>query len=306
MPENNPFSILADEKPANPLTAREKLFADMGLSPDGKPELADVFAGSDDAFLDADFDLEPAVGVQAKPDHFMNLSEVESKLTPEEDMVVDAIFSSTETEQAATPAVQAEAFTLDFAEPTVESIEEEQLPTLAEETATVEPIANQPSATAAALLKSLDSAGLDTVVAAYTDLQKRLAANQTVISAEREAIAELRNHMRQLNALDHHDLTENSAGLEQSRKLIQADSCQNLLRSINQVNEMIQRDGQGAAQLLTPIKAGVEVLELRVKHVNAIESLLKHMQEGLVLQKQLSGADSLLHDLAKHLGLNLA
>lgn len=305
MPENNPFSSLADEKPANPLTARERLFADMGLSPDGKPELADVFAGSDDAFLDADFDLEPAVGVQAKPDHFMNLSEVESKLTPEEDMVVDAIFSSTETEQAATPAVQAEAFTLDFSEPTVESIEEEQLPTLAEETATVEPIANQPSATTAALLKSLDSAGLDTVVAAYNDLQKKLVANQTVISAEREAIAELRNHMRQLNALDH-ELTENSAGLEQSLKLIQADSCQNLLRSISQVNEMIQRDGQGAAQLLTPIKAGVEVLELRVKHVNAIESLLKHMQEGLVLQKQLSGADSLLHDLAKHLGLNLA
>lgn len=306
MPENNPFSSLADEKPANPLTAREKLFADMGLSPDGKPELADVIAGSDDAFLDTDFDLEPTAGVQAKPNHFMNLSEAEPKLAQEEDVVVDAIFSSTETEQPATPAVQAEAFMLDFAEPTVESIEEERLPTLAEETATVESAANQPSATTAALLKSLDSAGLDTVVAAYTDLQKKLAANQTVISAEREAIAELRSHMRQLNALDHHDLTENSAGLEQSRKLIQADSCQNLLRSINQVNEMIQRDGQGAAQLLTPIKAGVEVLELRVKHVNAIESLLKHMQEGLVLQKQLSGADSLLHDLAKHLGLNLA
>ncbi|MFZ1386012.1 MAG: hypothetical protein WBP46_02190 [Thiolinea sp.] len=300
MPENNPFSSLADEKPANPLTAREKLFADMGLSPDGKPELADVFAGSDDAFLDADFDLEPAVGVQAKPDHFISLGKVEPKLAAEEDLVVDAIFSSTETEKIEAPAVQVEAFTLHFAEPAVESIEEEQVPGFAEAAV------NQPSATTAALLKSLDHAGLDTVVAAYTDLQKRLAANQTVISAEREAIAELRNHMRQLNALDHHDLTENSAGLEQSRKLIQADSCQNLLRSINQVNEMIQRDGQGVAQLLTPIKAGVEVLELRVKHVNAIESLLKHIQEGLALQKQLNGADSLLRDLAKHLGLTLA
>jgi hypothetical protein len=49
----------------------------------------------------------------------------------------------------------------------------------------------------------------------------------------------------------------------------------------------------------------VEVLELRIKHINAIENLLTHMEEGLMLQKQLSGADTLMHDLAKQLGLAL-
>lgn len=264
MPENNPFSTLPVDKPNTNLTAREKLFEDMGLSPEGKSDYVDVFA---------------------------------------EEEVVDAIFSSTETAKSAVQTTEPEEFTLAaIEEPQVEHAERPSVETT-KYTAFDEPVISQAEATTA-VLKSLDRAGLDNIVDAYSDLQKKLAANQTLISAEREAIAELRNHMRQLNATVH-EVAETSAGLDQSRKFIQADSCQNLLRSISQVNELIHQDSQRAVQLIKPIKAGVEILELRVKHVNAIESLVEHMQEGLVLQKQLTGADALVHDLAKHLGLSL-
>ena len=301
MPENNPFSTLPVGKPNTNLTAREKLFADMGLSPQGKPESVDVFAEEDNKFLEADFDLAP---VETDNDDFISASKPEpiSAAKEADEEVVDAIFSSTETAKPALQEAVSEDLALAFAEPKVEQTELPSVETT-KYTSFDEPAINQTEATTAAL-KSLDRAGLDNVVDAYSDLQKKLAANQTLISAEREAIAELRNHIRQLNATDH-EVAETSAGLDQSRKFIQADSCQNLLRSISQVNELIHQDSQRAAQLIKPIKAGVEVLELRVKHVNAIESLVEHMQEGLILQKQLTGADALVHDLAKHLGLSL-
>lgn len=208
----------------------------------------------------------------------------------EEDPVVDAIFTHTEPEEA-------ERFT---AEPTShDSVLTELNSDLQAHPEPVEPEAP----VSASVLKSLDRAGLEPIVDAYTDLQQKLAAHQTLITAEREAIATLRQQMRQLNALGH-DMSETRTGLDQGRQLVQADSCENLIRSIRQVNDLIQQDSQGAVQLMAPIKTSVEILELRVKHVSAIEHLLAHMQEGLKLQEQLAGADRLIHNLAKHLGLN--
>lgn len=297
MPENNPFSILTDtDNPATSelapkLSAHDALFAELGLNPPNR--------------------TEPTY----QRDHFLEATD----LNKTED-VVDAIFTSTETETAPTHTAEAttEATTPtelspSFAEPesTAEAMQTtvapepagQPLTTITEQaTETMEPASHE--STYSAALKSLDHAGLEPVVAAYTDLQQKLAANQTLISAEREAIAELRNHMRQLNALGH-ELTDNHEGLDLGRRLIQADSCENLMRSISQVNEAIQQDTHRAAQLMTPIKTGVEILELRIKHINAIENLVAHMEEGLILQKQLSGADTLIHDLAKHLGLAL-
>lgn len=304
MPENNPFSILTDDTAKSSLSAREQLVAEMGLNPPSKTEAVDGFAGANSSFLHTDF---------------VSSQEPAAASTNKEDVIVDAIFTSTEPEtrsdSGSTPDQPIifidEAHTeLETALSTSSATEQggSALNTMTEQpTDLVEPVTHltsEPVNTAA--LKSLDRAGLEHVVAAYSDLQQKLAANQTLIGVEREAIAELRNHMRQLNALGHeHEVTENHAGLDLGRKLIQADSCTNLIRSISQVNEVIQQDSQRAAQLMAPIKAGVEVLELRIKHINAIENLLAHMQEGLMLQKQLSGADALMQDLAKHLGLAL-
>lgn len=306
MPENNPFSSLTDGKPTSTLSAREKLFADMGLSPQSKPEYTDIFAEENAKFLNSDLTAE------TKDIDLITLTEPEAiHAIKEEDVVIDAIFTHTAAKTPTTDttileelnmALQASQAEQNLLELTREQASQTLKEATEQSATTLESLVSEPQS--AAILKSLDSTGLDQVRAAYTDLQQKLAANQTLISVEREAIAELRNHMRQLNAMGH-DVAENNAGLDLGRKLIQADSCENLIRSISQVNEAIQQDGQRAAQLISPIKAGIEVLELRVKHINAIENLLAHMQDGLSLQKQLSGADALMHDLAKHLGLKL-
>lgn len=285
MPENNPFFIstemdkyTATPEPTPKLSPYEELRAELGLNPPSK-----------------------------------TAAETNNPSTTEEFEVVDAIFTSTEPETTVTEKTSLpELGSFSVASDT--SVET-PLPTVAPEpieqaTHTVtEPQTQVQEATAYELpqpvaVKLLDRAGLEQVVTAYSDLQQKLAANQALISAERESIAELRNHMRQLNALGH-ELSDNREGLDLGRRLIQADSCENLMRSIGQVNEAIQQDSQRAAQLMIPLKAGVEVLELRIKHINAIENLLTHMEEGLMLQKQLSGANTLMHDLAKQLGLAL-
>lgn len=286
MPENNAFSTPLEHKVTPHLSAREKLFADMGLSPQSK--LTDSFVQKDSSFLETDFSVESI-------DHFSKPKPTDAKtesihpVEPDEELVVDAIFAATSDSEA--QASEQTVLTATGVELTQEL--------LITESAAVglEPATK-------AVLNSLDQAGLDPIVAAYLDLQQKIAANQSLISTEREAIADLRNHMRQLNAHGH-DLAENSTGLDQSRKLIQADSCENLISSLQQVNALIQADSQHAAKLITPIKVGVEILEVRVKHVSAIENLLAQMQTGLKLQQQLAGADALIHDLAQHLGLNL-
>lgn len=332
MPENNPFETFPESRPNSNLSAREKLFADMGLSPQGKP-LEGGLAAED--FLNADFAVE---------ENFISLTEPkaaepkQAEHIEEEDSIVDAIFTSTTAQETPKANLVAETFAAEptshdsvleeltaalQADPVTEAAELDELVITDEPLAVLEPVADQasaepelkeeqpvvaePAAQAASLvvLNSLDRAGFDPIVDAYTDLQKKLAANQALISAEREAIAALRNQMRQLNALVH-DMSETRGGLDEGRQLVQADSCENLMRSISQVKDLIQQDSQRAVQLMTPIKAGVEILELRVKHVSAIESLLTHMQEGLKLQEQLAGADSLIHNLAKQLGLNFA
>lgn len=285
MPENNPFFIstemdkyTATPEPAPKLSPYEELRAELGLNPPS----------------------------ETAPD-------TNKPSTTEEFEVVDAIFTSTEpettvTEKTSLPELDSFSVSSDASvETTLTTVTPE--PTEQAMNTVTEPQTQAQEAPAhelpqPAAVKLLDRAGLEQVVTAYSDLQQKLAANQALINAERESIAELRNHMRQLNALGH-ELSDNREGLDLGRRLIQADSCENLMRSIGQVNEAIQQDSQRAAQLMIPIKAGVEVLELRIKHINAIENLLAHMEEGLMLQKQLSGADTLMHDLAKQLGLAL-
>lgn len=286
MPENNPFFIstemdkyTATPEPTPKLSQYEELRAELGLNPPSK-----------------------------------TAPETNNPSTTEEFEVVDAIFTSTEPETAITektslPELGSFSVASDASVETTLSTVTTPEPTEQATHTVTEPQTQVQEVTAhelpqPAAVKLLDRTGLEQVVTAYSDLQQKLAANQALISAERESIAELRNHMRQLNALGH-ELSDNREGLDLGRRLIQADSCENLMRSIGQVNEAIQQDSQRAAQLMIPLKAGVEVLELRIKHINAIENLLTHMEEGLMLQKQLSGADTLMHDLVKQLGLAL-
>lgn len=320
MPENNPFEIRPETKPVSNLSAREKLFADMGLSPQGTP-LDPVSTETD--FLNADL-------IDSNSHDFISLSEPQAKTQlqaaeefDEEELIVDAIFTSTELPETSHPEAPAaiESLTLEPAhvensfeplkpiEPAEAKLETAASEWVAEPATQTESLVVDHTATpeseALSALKSLDRASFEPILGAYTDLQQKLAANQALISAEREAIAALRNQMRQLNAQGH-EASSTRLGLDQSRQLVQADSCENLIQSLGQVNQLIQQDSQRAMQLMAPIKLGIEILELRVKHVSAIESLLAHMQEGLKLQEQLAGADKLMHDLSNHLGLNLA
>lgn len=303
MPDKNPFFTSdAEEHKANlNRTAREKLFADLGL-----PVATHNY--------DAVFEEKPEIihpTVSSPEDSFISPT-ASINTTEDDDQPVDAIFQSTAEQPAADHVL--------FAESTVEAIEpassqHEQLETeeeplftdLTEEAKAVTEASIEDNAaddmTVDQVPAALAEGQFENIVAAYQDLQKKLEANQLLINAERESIAELRNHMRQRNALGH-EVAENTEGLNQGRQLIQTESCANLIQSINQVNDMIQHDGQQAAQLLSPIKAGIEVLELRVKHVNAIENLLTHMREGMALQKQLTTANQLVQDLGKFLGVN--
>ena len=296
MPDQNPFfSSDAEENKANiNRAAREKLFADLGLTPVTKEDYVDVFGDSPEI-------KEPA---SVEPD-FINTN-AEKPTDAEAEAVVDAIFAATETE----PATEE----LSFEEPveavpaaSTSQVSSESSSSLFAEDAEAEQSASSDMLTSAdasdtASSQTLAEGQFASIVTAYQDLQQKLTANQALISAERESIAELRNHMRKLNALGH-EFAENNDGLTQGRQLVQTDSCATLIRSINQVNEMIQQNGQQAAELLSPIKTGVEVLELRVKHVNAIENLLTHMREGMDLQKKLTQATHLVQELGQFLGV---
>lgn len=323
MPENNPFEAFPETKSSSNLSTREKLFADMGLSPQA-PSSNPVLT---DDFLQVGFTTDTANPLTTLTEPATTPSK-HTELVEENDKIVDAIFTSTQPPEPTqftpvpeaftaqptehdsvlpelTAALQTESEPATTADPVTRlegvSAEHSDQPELKVESALVETTANAPETLS--VLKSLDRVGLAPIVDAYTDLQQKLVAHQTLISAEREAIATLRNQMRQLNARGH-DMSETWIGLDQGRQLVQVDSCENLIRSISQINEVIQQDSQHAVQLIAPIKTGVEILELRVKHISAIENLLVHMQEGLKLQEQLAGANTLIHNLAKQLGLN--
>jgi len=143
---------------------------------------------------------------------------------------------------------------------------------------------------------------LSRVEAAYHTLQGKLAGTQQVIQENRTKIAALRSRMREL-AVDTADANDGEDELHNGKLLVQHDSCDTLISQAEQIREHIYNNSGHAESLLVPLKASVELLDLRLQHVRGIEQLLENVKTGMALQDRLLGIDQAIKSLADKLEL---
>jgi hypothetical protein len=74
-----------------------------------------------------------------------------------------------------------------------------------------------------------------------------------------------------------------------------------LISHAEQIREHIYNNSDHAASLLAPLKASVDLLELRVQHVRALEQLLENVKMGLALQERLLEVNLVIEALASKL-----
>jgi hypothetical protein len=152
-------------------------------------------------------------------------------------------------------------------------------------------------------IKSVETSLLSRVETAYTTLQKNLAENQKKIQENRIHIAELRIRMRELaadNRADTHDMEDE---LHNSKLLVQHDSCSTLMSQVEQIREHIYNNNRHARSLLSPLRNTVELLDLRVQHIGALEDLLENVKTGMKLQDHLLEIDLAIESLASKFNL---
>lgn len=139
----------------------------------------------------------------------------------------------------------------------------------------------------------------DRVEHAYHDLRNRVEVNKTRVHEQRVQIAGLRSRIRELVAAEHGQDGDGSEEdeLRNSKLLVQTDDCNNLIHQIEQIRENIHHNSTQAETLLTPLRSGMELLNLRIRHIRSVEQLLADVKEGIDLQQQLNEADSVLETL---------
>jgi hypothetical protein len=142
---------------------------------------------------------------------------------------------------------------------------------------------------------------LSRVEAAYHALQGKLAGNQQVIQENRTKIAALRSRMRELAADSQADANDGEDELHNGKLLVQHDSCGTLISQAEQIREHIYNNSGHAESLLAPLKASVELLDLRLQHVRGIEQLLENVKTGMALQDRLLDIDLIVESLANKL-----
>lgn len=136
---------------------------------------------------------------------------------------------------------------------------------------------------------------------AYQGLHAQLQENQRLIQEGRDSIAAQRSRMRELAAVAYG--SDEEQNFHHGKVEVHNDSCGALIDQVEQIRDNIYHNTGQAESLLVPFKNGVELLELRVRHVRAIEAMLPRMKEGIALQDRLLEADVLLEGLAKQLGV---
>jgi hypothetical protein len=146
-----------------------------------------------------------------------------------------------------------------------------------------------------------ESSLLSRVEQAYYSLQAKLTDSQRTLQENRANIAVLRSRIRALAADSQPNIYEDENELHNSKVLVQHDSCSTLISHAEQIREHIYNNSDHAASLLAPLKASVDLLELRVQHVRALEQLLENVKMGLALQERLLEVNLVIEALASKL-----
>lgn len=137
--------------------------------------------------------------------------------------------------------------------------------------------------------------------AAYQALQNKITENQVLIHYGRDKILTLRKKIRELQGDYSFDEANNENELHQVKVCIQHDSCNALINHAENIREHIYHNSTHAESLISPLRKQVDLLELRVQHVRAIEQLLDYIRTGITLEQNATESDALLETLTQKL-----
>lgn len=136
---------------------------------------------------------------------------------------------------------------------------------------------------------------------AYQSLQTKYTENQQLIQEKRNQIADLRARMRELAADNQVDTQNGEEALHNGKLLVQHDSCSTLISHAEQIREHIYHNSSHAESLLAPMKASLELLELRLQYVRNLEGFVAEVKTGLGLQERLHDIDQVIATLVHKL-----
>lgn len=136
---------------------------------------------------------------------------------------------------------------------------------------------------------------------AYQSLQTKYTENQQLIQEKRNQIADLRTRMRELAADNQVDTQNGEEALHNGKLLVQHDSCSTLISHAEQIREHIYHNSSHAESLLAPMKASLELLELRLQYVRNLEGFVAEVKTGLGLQERLHDIDQVIATLVHKL-----
>lgn len=144
---------------------------------------------------------------------------------------------------------------------------------------------------------------LSRVESAYCSLQIKFSDHQRLLLESRSEIMALRHRIKELTADAQINPEEHEDELHQCKLSVQDDDCTTLIGHAEQIREHIYNNSNHAMSLLTPLKASVELLELRLKHICALELLLDNIKLGLSMQDRLLEVDLVIESLASKLDI---
>lgn len=144
---------------------------------------------------------------------------------------------------------------------------------------------------------------LSRVESAYCSLQIKFSDHQRLLLESRSEIMALRHRIKELVLDTQANPDEHEDELHQCKLSVQHDDCATLITHAEQIREHIYNNSNHAISLLTPLKASVELLELRLKHIRALEQLLENIKLGLAMQDRLLEIDLLIESLASKLDI---
>jgi len=143
---------------------------------------------------------------------------------------------------------------------------------------------------------------------AYQTLQQQVADNQAKTQQQRHLVAELRAQLRQrstdLNRNASPELENHHDDLHENKVLMQNDDCGSLIRHAEQIRENIYHNSSHAETLLPIVTQHLALLELRLRYIRALETLVEDIKQGEALNTRLHAAEAQLQALADALGIS--
>lgn len=140
---------------------------------------------------------------------------------------------------------------------------------------------------------------LSRVEHAYNSLQDKFTKNQQLLLESRSEIMALRLKINKLTT--DVQINEDKDALHKCKLLAQDNNCTALISHAEQIREHLYNNSNHAISLLIPLKANVDLLELRLQHIQALESFLENVKVGLEIQDRLLEIDLVIESLASKL-----